>query len=431
MRLLLILALVACSNDVDPEVIEGGGVGYGEIDGEVNVHVVDQSDNPISGATVQVYPADGGELHEKTTDAKGLVVVSGVEGAQTIVVKATGYRSAVWVGANGANVTIPLAANAATAIDSAMLSGSITGWDSITVPTGHIKAAVILYSQNDEFGDQANDLQTPSMGNLCIGGSACNWTLLSRTGPVTVTAVIVDRDGKGTPLDPMDDTQTIVGYAYRPNVMVEKGVTQSGLTLAMIETGNLETITIDEGTPPAGLTEVISIAGIEVTSDEIIQIPVGFVDTNATQFLVPKRSVFGGTATYRLTSIASTTSGEMGAQSIILRQGLTDTTLDAGTWLVTPTGVQADRISAKWEKVSNANLTIVTWADAQNELLEITVLDSQKTEVIVPNLVDLPTSGTLTARVLAVGSDLDLNDFSLESDSDLIWGASGQPVSIP
>jgi hypothetical protein len=423
MRVFVILALAACSNDVDPRVIPGGGIGDGEIDGEVNVSVVDEADVAIAGALVEV----GGK--QQTTDSKGLVVFSDVEGEQTIAVKANGFRSAVWVGANGANVTIALRATGVEP-DSATLSGMITGWDAITVPTGHVKAAIVLYSQSSEFGARANDLQTPAMGNVCIGGTTCNWTLVSRTGPVTVTAAIVDRDGKGTPLDPSDDTQSIIGWAYKTSVMVEDGVNQSGLTLAMVETGNLEAMTIDEGTPPAGLTEVTSVAGIELSRDEIVQLPV-FINTDPSMLLAPKRTVFGGTATYRLTAIAQTTAGGMGAQSIVLRQGLTTAALTAGTWLVTPTSVMITRTNASWSPVSGASLHSVTWADATGELLEITVLTPKTASVDVPPVVALPTSGTLTARITAIGADLDPNDFSLEDDSDLIWGASGQPVSIP
>lgn len=50
--------------------------------------------------------------------------------------------------------------------------------------------------------------------------------------------------------------------------MAEKGVNQSGLALDLVETGNLESLTIDTGAPPAGLTEVTAIAGSEVTHDE-------------------------------------------------------------------------------------------------------------------------------------------------------------------
>jgi hypothetical protein len=33
--------------------------------------------------------------------------------------------------------------------------------------------------------------------------------------------------------------------------------------------------------------------------------------------------------------------------------------------------------------------------------------------------------------VNAIGADFDVNDFSLEEDSDLLWGISAQPVNLP
>src|SRR5688572_7533928 len=101
--LLVVFAACGGGNDVDPRVIPGGGIGDGEIDGEVNVHVIDDDDNPVDGATVRV----GGT--EAETDPDGLAVFGDVSGPQTITVVAGGFRTVVWVGANGANVTIPLA----------------------------------------------------------------------------------------------------------------------------------------------------------------------------------------------------------------------------------------------------------------------------------------------------------------------------------
>src|SRR5829696_8388047 len=95
-------ALAACSNDAEPRLIAGGGIGDGAIDGRLNVHVIDGAGAPVVNATVRVDDTD------KTTNEKGLVIFEDVDGPQTIAVKADTYRSAVWVGANGANVTIQL-----------------------------------------------------------------------------------------------------------------------------------------------------------------------------------------------------------------------------------------------------------------------------------------------------------------------------------
>src|SRR5687767_12706648 len=124
-------------NHPPPRIIPGGGIGDGAIDGVVNLYVIDDDTNaPISGATVRVGSLDG------TTDATGLFVANDVVGPQLIVAKASGHRSEVWLGANGANVTIALQAAIEPTPTSATLTGTITGIENITVPQGHVKAAI-------------------------------------------------------------------------------------------------------------------------------------------------------------------------------------------------------------------------------------------------------------------------------------------------
>jgi hypothetical protein len=416
--------LGACSNDVDPRVIPGGGIGDGEIDGEVNVSVIDiYSEEPIAGAKVTI-----GES-EKSTSAKGFATFSDLEGRQTITVSMNGYRNAVWVGANGANVTIPLTPQTG-APDSATLAGTINGYSGITVGNGHVKGAAVIFSQTDRIGDAANDLKTPNDTNVCLGDN-CNWSVVTRTGSVTLLAIVVDRDLHGTPLNLDDDTNQIIGYAYKAGITVSAGVNQSGFMLDMVEAGNLETVTMDLGSPPAGLQNTFAIPGIEVGEDEVIQLPTFFLTKELT-VLVPKRTVFGTATTYRLTGIAQTPAGNTGAQSFVLRQGLINAgNLMAGEWLDTPVSVDVTRTTASWEPVEGAKLHSVIWNDGTNDLLEISVFDGVSNEVEVPNSVALPSSGMLTAKVQALGIDVDLNDFSLEDDSAALWGVSVQPTTIP
>ena len=419
------LGLVACSNDVDPRVIPGGGVSDGEIDGEINVAVINaDTDDVIPGATVDV----GGT--QKTTDSKGFVTFSDVEGPQTVIVKMNGYRSSVWVDVNGANVTIGLAPNTSATVPQATLSGTIAGYDAITVPQGHAKAAFAITSQTTTLGDPDNDVPT-GMGNGCIAGTECNWTLNSRTGTVTVIALLIDRDLNGTPLNADDDTNKIIGWAYKTGLTVESGVNQSGLVLTQVEAGNLQTVSVDLGSPPPSLTEKLTLVGIELSKDEVIQMPLFIESPDATSILAPKPAAFGGTASYRLTAIAQAPGG-MGAQAAVIRTGLSSTTLAAMEWLQPPTSVMATRTSASFAADTVARAHSANWRDAMGlELLEITTFNLKKTQFEVPALVALPTSGTLTARVNAIGADIDPNDFSLDDDSDQIWGFAVQPVTIP
>jgi hypothetical protein len=427
MRELLMVAVlgagIGCSNDVSPRLIAGGGIGDGEIDGEVNV-IDSRTDEPIAGADVAIGEAT------KTTDATGLVVFSDVEGAQTVAAAATGYRSSVWVDANGANMTIGLQPQTG-APEQATLQGTIAGWSNLSVAAGHVKAAFVLYSQTDQLGDDANNLSTPANGNLCFGLSECAWSVVTRTGSVTLTAIIIDRDTKNN-ADPADDTNAILGYAFKQNITVSGGVNQSGLVLDQIEAGNLETVTIDEGTPPAALSQVTSFPGIELGNGEVVQLPLVLLLQDATSYLVPKPTAFGVAATYRLTAIAQTSSGDQGAQSIVLRQGVTTPALAAGEWLTPPVNVMATRTIASWDPVPEADAHSAIWSDETGtQLLEITSYNPKTGDVEVPNLVALPATGMLTARINAIGADIDFNDFSLEEDSDKLWGVAAQPVDIP
>jgi hypothetical protein len=420
-RLIVPFALAACSNDVEPRVIAGGGVGDGEIDGRLNIYVLDNDTKaPIVNASVDVGAKHG------MTDAQGLVTFKDLSGPQTIAVKASDHASVAWVGVNGANVTIPLDGN--TTADQATLSGSITAWDTVTVPTGHVKAAAIFYSQTDDLGSRANNLTTPNGGNFCgVGMATCNWTLTSRTGTLSVIAMIVDIDPK-VANDPNDDVLTVIGWAVKTGVMVENAINQSGLVLTQVEAGNLQNVTIDFGTPPAALTDKAAILGIEVSDNEVVQMPL-FV-TVKDKILAPKPTVFGVNATYRLTAVAQTTQTDKGAQSILLRHGLSSTSLMAGTWLVPPTGVTITRAKASFDKVENAKLHTIEWADSTNKkLLGITLFDGS-TSVDVPALVQLPTTGVLTAKVQGIGADIDVTSFSLHDDKDLLWGVAAQPITI-
>src|ERR1051325_2158880 len=97
-------------NRPPPRVIPGGGIGDGAIDGVVNLYVIDDATrDPIAGATVRVGGLDG------STADTGLFVADGVAGPQTISVRAGGYRSELWIAANGANCTVDLKAATAPA----------------------------------------------------------------------------------------------------------------------------------------------------------------------------------------------------------------------------------------------------------------------------------------------------------------------------
>jgi hypothetical protein len=415
------LLVAACGgNDVDPRVIAGGGVGDGEIDGELNVYVIDTAtEAPIAGAMVQVGSSS------PSTDATGLVTFTDLEGKQSITVVASGYRSAQWIGVNGANVTIGLSARDPSTIPQATISGSLTGYDSVVAT--NVKVGLILYSQSDNIGDAANNLATPNNGNVCLAGTTCDFSVVTRAGTVSLVGLIVDIDGNGTPGDDTDDIQTPIAYAAKTGITVADGVNQTNNNLALIEAGNLENISIDVTGAPASLTERATIIGYDISADEVVQIPVTN-RANLSAYLVPKPAAFGATG-YRLSAIAQTASGDRGAQSIVLRRGLTGPALSAGEWVVPPTGVSATRTTASFTPTAGAKAHSVTWETAAgDELFETTIFD-ETTSITVPASVTLP-AGALRARVSAIGATFDVNDFSLDEDIDQLYGLASEPVEI-
>jgi hypothetical protein len=427
LRFACLAVLVACSNSPSPRLIPGGGIGDGDIDGTLNVYVIDHdTEAPITGATVEVGKT------QKTTDSKGLAVF-GPSGPQTITVTATGYVSTVWASADGANVTVPLNPTPDTPAQ-ATLSGTITNWSSITAMPQHYKGAYVVYSYDEKSNNNSNNLTTPANGQLCgvlPTDTDCAWTIVTRTGTVTLTAILFDRDTKGT-VSTDDDTTTITGYATVPSVTVASGVNQSGIALQLVDAGNLENVTIDTGMPPAALTTTGYLVGIELANFEVVQLPVSAIATDFSTLLVPKPTVYAPDALFRLTGVASTSTMPQ-PTSIVQRTKLTSTALAAGTWLDTPTNVMVSLTSASFDPVAGASAHQITWQDAStppNDVLEVTIFDPKVTAFDVPDLVALPTTGVPNAKVQAFAATFDVKNFSLDDDLYELWGASAQPATV-
>lgn len=428
--------ICACGDDGDtpspdagpaptpPRVIPGGGIGDGPIDGVAYVYAIDEATRmPVSGATVRVGEVEG------TTDADGLFTAEGVSGPQTVIVKATNYRSEMWIGANGTNLTLNLGPAADPTPQSATLSGTVDV-AGVSVQGGHTVLAVVTYSQSDDLGDAANEIPTPGGTNACFTGVAnnqpCTFSIETRTGTVSLVAAIYDRDLNGTPGNPDDDTQTLVGWATRTGIAVTAGNDQTAQDLTMIPAGMLATATIDFGTPPAGHPEQGGLVGVELGDDEVLQL--AFATPAAPSLLIPALAQFPG-ATYRLIGLSASGTTPTSSQSIVLRRGLTGTTLAAGTWLAPPTSTMASRTGASWARVAGATVHSVEYAQGTANLLGVTVFDDAA-QFTIPDLLALP-QGPVTVDFNAIGAPgLDVNDFALDADRDKLSQVSSQPMEI-
>lgn len=421
---------VGCGDDApsgnrpDPRLIEGGGIGDGEIDGVVNLYVIDDVTRaPIVGAEVRVGEVDG------TTDDTGLFVAEGVKGPQQVYAKASGYRAEMWVAANGANMTMNLAKPVQPAAPTGVVTGSID-LSGVSVPAGHAKIAFVTYLQTAEIGDPANEIQQPAQAHVCgVGADApvqtCSYSIVTRTGMVGLLALIVDLD-PGTDPGSGDDTTTFSRWGYAAPVAISAGGTVANVTLDVLAATDNVTETVDFGTPPAGLTNLLALVSIE-TPEGVFQSPFP-ANMQMPSVNAPKLSAVGGTS-YRLAAIAGNTA-EPPTQSIVIRRGMTSATLNAGTWITPPTNVALTRTTATWTPVAGATVHSVEYTSGDTRILNVTVFDNSGS-ITLPEQIALP-SGSVDARVQAIGATgFDVNNFELDRDQDKLDTIGATPAQVP
>jgi hypothetical protein len=434
----LLVSLGACGgNDAAPSLITGGGVGSGDIDGRVNVYVIDESTNaPIANAKVRVGTIDG------MTDSTGLFIANGsLSGNQNVTAVATGHVPTMWVGVDGANVTIPVTATGAssTNVPQAELDGTITGWASLdpAKPADALIAGV-AYSQTHELGAPENGLAQPPgpvqqiPGNAClksqIASPACAWKTNVRTGRVALLATILNRDFNGT-ADASDDITTVVGYAQKTAITVVNGQNQTGDDLTQLAAGDTATGGVDFGTPPGALDKVQAIVGLDLGEDGIAYIANPLTPAAHTM-LIPKTSAFSG-STYRVLGQAQK-STSTDTQSLISKKGLTDASnVAVGAWMDTPTGITATGDTLTLAAVSGANITgfEIRGPGATDAAWSVTMFDGSLSATLPTDLAPIPT-GTDTLRAQAIDADFDPHDFNLQNKLDLVNRLSSDTVSF-
>ena len=408
-----------------PRIIAGGGIGDGPIQGVANVYVLDDATrDPIAGATVRVGEVEG------TTDATGLFVAEGVTGPQTVVVKATDRRAEMWLGANGANMTLTMQPAADPNPRSAMLSGSLSLSSLPALLANHAYFAQVGYSASDDLGDDANEIATPNNTHQCLfetRDSPCNFTIVTRTGEVALFASIIDVDTKGTLQDTTDDTYAQAAWAFRPATTVAANATLTGLALTPIAGTDLTDVSVDLGTPPAGLPERGALLQVELPGRTVISL--GFIAPATPMMKAPKVSAIPGATGYRLIALA-TTGGDTPTESIVLRRNQSGTSLAAGTYLAPPGSTDVSRTGASWAPVPGASVHGVEFTQGTANLLSVTSFD-ETSLFTIPALVALP-AGPIEARIQAIGATgLDVTNFSLDADRDKLDRVSAETIDVP
>lgn len=354
----------------NPEIVPGGGLGSGAIDGELNVFVIDGvTEEPIEGAEVRVGDASDTSPLEDVTDADGFVVFrgEGLEGAQVITASAEAHAPTTWIGANGAVVTIPLEPTTTPTPPTASVSGTI---EAANLEIGHYMTAVVTYSLAEN-----EDEPIPSGVTVCqdlVGN--CAWTLTTRTGPLAAYALLYDVNPNGTP-DPSDDTFAFHGYALKTGLDLEADEVLADQELAIFAGADLVTTEIAYGTLPTGLTDVQRFARLELGDEGNVTLPA----TPGTPTLdVPALAGVLAADSYRMIAFAQPAPDVDTPQSAILHR-TTDVegVVDIGSWLSMPYDLAADAGAYSFMPATGATIHGVEFTDSADgtRLWTVALLD--------------------------------------------------------
>lgn len=415
-RLSMVLFLAAaCGGGVDPELIPGGGVSDPGIDGDLYVHVIDEdTDEPLADAEVWLGDELGGQ-----TDVDGLFSAD-ADGPQTITVTAAGYTSATWVGVDGANVTIPLSARDVD-YGQGRVSGTIAGFEDIPVPAGRANVAIVGYTANRDDDDPTNEIeQGEPAPNVCFNagdGAACDWTMRTRSGRMTVYAFLGTIDA--------DMNIEVTGFAFQQGVVVEDGATTDGVELAIADEADLVWPDVSLPSAPEGTDEVAAAVRLDLGDDGRLMVPVA----GALEVPVPDRALLDA-ASYELIGFAG--SQPEGAGSIRIDRDLASVEeASVGTFLSLPTDISTDGAAYSFAPVSAATLHVAAVDEGSDEsdVWGIAILDGSS-EVTLPAAVDLP-DGQLRFGVQAIEiPDFDPRDFSIDDLEDQVSRVSGDHVTF-
>lgn len=435
------LLAAACGHDknmAEPRLIAGGGVGDGSINGRVNIYTIDgDTGDPIGSA--EIFIGEPGEDPlEAMTDSSGLATVDDdiLDGPTTITIVADGYVTSTWFGADGANVTIPLSPeDEPTDLPQATIGGTIEGWDDLPAPdTDHFYVGIVSYSQTDDLGDPENQLEqlAGSNGlpaNACILSdflTECDFEVVSRAGTVTIFATIIDIDTKGTFEDDTDDTNEVIGFAYKMDVDVEDGVDQSGITLEQIEIGAMTDVTTVVASLPSGLDDVGVIMGVDTGTNGILML--GFTEDPDNEVLaVPKLEGDFAGGSYRAFAFAGNADDDdddddSAPSSAILLRNITDLTadIDFGEWLDLPTNVDLSSGEYSFTPVDGAALHTAAIINTLGDTKWDIVLLDGRTAFTLPGLDPDPVPSTFDLAVSALEGSIDVTDFAIDDVIDSI-----------
>jgi hypothetical protein len=452
------------NNHPTPVLVPGGGIGGGAIDGYVNLYVIDTDTNlGIPGAAVQIGAATATPCMG-LTDSTGLATFdptgcAGLRGAVTLTASATGYAPSTWIGANGANMTINLQATTRPMPDTATVSGTIAGWDTLPAPaSGHQTLALVGASQTPNLGDLANNIQQGTR-NVSILGSAltasipanacvrnaladdCNWQLVTHTGPQAHYAIIVDDDQNGTPDDMTDDVITPVGWALLTGLTFTAGQAVVSETLPAVAAADLQTFTAAFPALPAGMTYFNAYPAIELPGGAG-RIP-AVVPTLGAKVMMTSIPKLTGTTTaglaggsYDLLAQAQATQTASEPATLDWMHGVNaGATVTLAAWLEPPTAITA--LSGHYSFVPTTGATVhsAEFKDPAtgNRTWSVSIFDGSSSFTL-PGLTPDPlatASGTDTLTVSALTiPGISLTDVAFNDATQKLTGLASDQITV-
>jgi hypothetical protein len=452
------------NNHPMPVLVPGGGISGGAINGALNVYVIDEDTNaPIAGASLLVAAGTASPCMG-LTDSTGLATFDsmdcpGLRNAVTVTASATGYAPATWIGANGANMTMTIRATTRPTPDSATVSGTIAGWESLPAPaSGHMTLAAIAGSQTTDLGDPANNLQQGTR-NISVAGTAlttsipanacvrsalvddCNWQLVARTGAQAHFAIIVDDDQNGTPDDSSDDIITPVGWAVLTGLNLVAGQTVANETLPAVAAGDLQPFTAAFPALPAGMTYFTAFPMIELPGG-MGRIPavIPALGAKTTTTSVPK---LGGTTTaglaggsYDLLAQAQATQTASEPATLAWMHGVNAaSTVTLASWLSPPTAIAL--LSGRYSFVPTTGATLhqAEFSDpASGDRTWIVTIFDGSSSFTLPGLSPDPLAtagGTDTLKVSALTiPGINLTNFQVDDVKDKLTGIASDQITV-
>jgi hypothetical protein len=451
------------NNHPTPVLVPGGGISGGSIDGYLNVYVIDTDTNlGISGASVQVT-AGAAAPCTGLTDSTGLVTFDqmscvGLRGAATLTASATGYAPSTWIGANGANMTINIQATTRPTPDTATVSGTIAGWESLPTPaSGHQTLGLVGASQTPNLGDLGNNIQQGTR-DVSLGGTAltasipanacvknvladdCNWTLVTHTGPQAHYAIIVDDDENGTD-DMSDDIITPVGWALLTGLTLTAGQTVVSETLPAVAPGDLQPFTATFPALPAGMTYFNAYPAIELPGG-VGRIPAIVPTLGASVMMTSVPKLTGATTaglaggSYDLLASAQATQTASEPATLDWMHGVNaGATVTLAAWLSPPTAITSLNGRYSFVPTTGATLHAAEFKDPQsgNRTWSVTIFDGSSSFTL-PGLSPDPLTtstgmDTLTVSALTIPG-ISLTDVAFNDASQKLTGLASDQITV-